>query len=61
MPIYEFVCKKCGNEFEELVRSSDSKVKCPLCNSTRVEKCFSLFSSSGEICSPTPGSSFGGG
>lgn len=61
MPIYEFICNKCGNEFEELVKSSESKVRCPRCNSTKIDKCFSTFSSAGGSCSADSGNPFGGG
>ena len=34
MPIYEYKCEKCGNLFEELTLSSNSKqsVPCPKCS-----------------------------
>lgn len=32
MPIYEYVCKKCGHKFEKIQKFSDPKVKkCPEC------------------------------
>ena len=32
MPIYEYQCQKCGNEFEEWQKFSDAPVdKCPQC------------------------------
>ena len=43
MPIYEYVCSKCENAFEELVTSSRQKVKCPSCGSTNLERQFSTF------------------
>lgn len=47
MPIFEFVCGKCGKEFERLVFSSDIEpVKCPACDSAEVTKILSVFSSS---------------
>lgn len=47
MPIFEFVCGKCGNEFERLVFSSDQEtLKCPDCDSSDVTKILSVFSSS---------------
>ncbi len=45
MPLYEFKCKKCNATFEELV-NSNTKVACPECNSKKVEKKFSTFSTS---------------
>ena len=42
MPIYEFVCEKCGHEFEELVMSSgNKKIICPKCNKSKVKKLMS--------------------
>ncbi len=46
MPIYEFVCKKCGEEFEYTLSISElktKKVRCPSCNSTRVDQTLSTF------------------
>lgn len=44
MPIYEFACSACANEFEELVSMSGaSAVKCPSCGSKRTEKQLSSF------------------
>ena len=49
MPIYEFQCAKCANEFEELVMSSKpeaiAKVACPECGSHKVKKKVSTFAS----------------
>lgn len=41
MPIFEYVCKRCKNQFEELVFSQDEQVVCPSCGSTRTEKLMS--------------------
>jgi putative FmdB family regulatory protein len=47
MPVYEFHCKKCGKSFE-IVRSMSEydpkKVKCPSCQSKRVERRWSRVS-----------------
>ena len=41
MPIYEYKCKECGNEFEVIQKFSDKPVKkCPDC-SGKVEKLIS--------------------
>jgi putative FmdB family regulatory protein len=47
MPLYEFECLDCGNEFESLVRkfSEIADVKCPACNSKRLEEKVSSFAS----------------
>jgi putative FmdB family regulatory protein len=31
MPLYEFVCARCSNEFEEIVLNSTIKPSCPSC------------------------------
>jgi len=31
MPIYEFICKDCGQEFEEQKKYGDYEADCPLC------------------------------
>ncbi|MCR4667281.1 MAG: zinc ribbon domain-containing protein [Desulfovibrio sp.] len=59
MPIYEYGCRKCGREFEELVRSG-STPKCPDCGSEDVEKLMSQCCRSGG-CSCSGGSSSSGG
>lgn len=45
MPIYEFICNECWEEFEELVFSINAikDVKCPACSSQFVEKKISIF------------------
>jgi len=43
MPIYEYSCKKCGHQFEELVQSSADPIACPQCTESNVEKMFSTF------------------
>ena len=40
MPAFNFICKKCNNEFELFLKFTE-KPKCPNCNSIRVEKMFS--------------------
>jgi putative FmdB family regulatory protein len=37
MPIFDFLCKECGCDFEVLVRGSASPA-CPECGGTQVEK-----------------------
>ena len=41
IPIYEYSCQECGKEFEALVRG-DAGVACPACESSDVERMFSL-------------------
>ena len=43
MPIYEFVCEKCGNKFESLFRTrSEAAPPCPACGGKNVKKVFSV-------------------
>lgn len=60
MPIYEFDCYSCGNEFDKLVRSASavSTVTCPSCESSNIKKKMSLFSSrNGSLLSTSATSS----
>ena len=41
IPIYEYTCQGCGNDFEALIRGSDTPA-CPECESTDLERQFSL-------------------
>jgi putative FmdB family regulatory protein len=45
MPIFEYICSHCRQQFETIVRSSREKINCPKCNSTAVVKQLSVFSS----------------
>ncbi|NLW32819.1 MAG: zinc ribbon domain-containing protein [Fibrobacter sp.] len=43
MPIFEYICQKCGKKFEELVASNHSEeIFCPDCGSHKTEKQFSV-------------------
>ncbi len=48
MPMYEFVCDGCQNQFEELVFSSDEQVPCPKCGSPRVTRVLSICAVKGD-------------
>ncbi|MDY7041050.1 MAG: zinc ribbon domain-containing protein [Chloroflexota bacterium] len=50
MPIYEYHCEDCGQQFEKFVRSSTSNdaIECPHCHSTNVQKGFSTFGMGGS-------------
>jgi putative FmdB family regulatory protein len=56
MPIYEYTCKDCDNQFEKFVRSmtAEVKVKCPQCGGTHVKKGWSVFGTN------APGTGFDG-
>ncbi|MBZ5582829.1 MAG: zinc ribbon domain-containing protein [Acidobacteriia bacterium] len=58
MPIYEYRCPVCGRKFEKLrsLRDNDNDVRCPHCESEKVERVLSGFALSG--CSSKPGSRF---
>ncbi|HIE10604.1 MAG TPA: zinc ribbon domain-containing protein [Kiritimatiellae bacterium] len=43
MPLFEFTCRKCGRNFELLLRLPGPKPRCPECGSSRVERQFSGF------------------
>lgn len=43
MPIYEYVCKKCSNQFEVLTFGDGKEVSCTKCDSKNVKKSFSTF------------------
>ena len=67
MPIYEYRCDECGEQFERLVRSLSSagKIECPRCGSHKVEKAISRCGRAGagegsdslaaSSCAPTGG------
>ncbi len=56
MPIYEYVCKNCGNKFE-LIRfasDDDNDIECPGCGEKKAEKVVSSpagLQGSGQSCS----------
>ena len=64
MPIFEFVCRGCGQQFEDLmsfVQMEAGEASCPECGSKKVERSMSSFatgSSSGVGSAPPCG---GGG
>lgn len=43
MPIYEYRCEGCGNQFEKLVRASSPAVACPDCGGEKLEQQYSTF------------------
>lgn len=48
MPLFEYMCVRCGNHFEQLVRSSGTQeVTCPRCKSNTVQKQMSSFAVKG--------------
>lgn len=48
MPIYEFKCKACDKQFEQLCKIEwQGTVHCPGCGSENIQKILSCFASSG--------------
>ncbi len=41
MPIFEFHCHSCNQDFEKLVFGADPGVECPHCGQTKVDKLMS--------------------
>lgn len=44
MPIYEYLCLRCGQVFEKLVFDRAAQVRCPRCPEASVERMLSTFS-----------------
>ena len=57
MPVYEFECCDCGLEFEKLVlkASERTELKCPACDSVRLEQKVSSFASNSKSGDCAPG------
>lgn len=64
MPLFEFECLECGKVFEMLLRKASeiSEVKCPACESQKVEEKVSIFASASKTgsldaasCAPSGG------
>ncbi len=52
MPLFAYICTKCGVQTELLVRS-DAKVNCPQCGSSKMERQLSRFAAiSGQTPEP---------
>jgi len=60
MPIFEYRCRECGENFEAIVKSSEVRVACKSCGGRKVEKKLSVFAvstSSAPTASATPAKS----
>lgn len=51
MPLFEYVCKQCSRQFEELVLGTTAPT-CPSCQSEKLEKLLSTFAVSSGNGSP---------
>ena len=47
MPLYDFSCARCGEEFEELVSAGESP-DCPKCSSSEIERKLPVFAIGGS-------------
>jgi len=59
MPIYEYICKDCGKQYEQIVLSRSHVIECPHCSSKRHTLQLSVFSAPAK--SGGAGSSGGAG
>jgi putative FmdB family regulatory protein len=48
MPIYEYQCRQCANEFELLILKGSPAPACPTCQSEDIEQLLSGFAVSSE-------------
>jgi putative FmdB family regulatory protein len=49
MPIYEFVCRDCGERFERLVKAGTERETCAECGSANAERVFSAFAAPAKL------------
>ena len=49
MPMYEYLCRDCGSQYEQLRRMSEAEnnLACPACDSTSVDLLLSAFATTG--------------
>ena len=48
MPLYEFECSDCGEQFEALILWNSEPASCPACKSTKLDQQISLFAVDSE-------------
>ena len=63
MPLYEYICRVCGREFEKMMRfdQAGERPPCPACASTETRKKLSLFASGGQAGSEASSGNCGSG
>ncbi len=52
MPLFEFTCSRCGEQFEELILSEKDVPVCPSCGETSVNRELSVFATGTGAKSP---------
>lgn len=62
MPIYEYVCQDCGNNFEKLIRRQGDveALVCPSCGEKHLKQALSTFAAHGATQSGSAPANFGG-
>jgi len=55
MPVYEYFCKACETDFDDLVRmgTPDEEIECPRCGKHEAKRLLSVFSSGGSASEGT--------
>jgi putative FmdB family regulatory protein len=48
MPLYEYKCLGCGNQFELLILKASQRAACPSCASESIERLLSMFAVSSD-------------
>jgi putative FmdB family regulatory protein len=61
MPIYEYICDDCKNEFEKIVINKQQEIACPKCASKKATIQLSVFATANGSASGGPSSSSSGG
>jgi putative FmdB family regulatory protein len=61
VPIYEYVCDDCQEQFEKIVLNKQQEISCPSCASKKNTLKLSVFSSSTNGAAPKSATSFSGG
>jgi putative FmdB family regulatory protein len=62
MPIYEYICEDCKEQFEKIVINKQQEIACPKCSSKKAAIQLSVFATAGNgSSSPSSGGFSGGG
>lgn len=49
MPIFEYICTKCGTTSEHLILAQEEQIACPQCRSKEMRKLLSVTSSASGV------------